>query len=532
MTIRQPAARRSSEIDRHPFGYVACDTTLSHVNRLNLLKILLLAALVPVLVLERAGPAFAQAAPRQAARLRVAPSSALAARLRPLIDAPPFDRALWGIAIADPSGRLVFERNGDRLFVTASAAKLVVAAAAAALLPEDYRFRTTVHAAGHVVDGEVRGDLVLVGRGDPSLSARYYATPLGAFEAIADSLLARGVRRVLGDVVADASWFDSVTVHPTWEAYDLMYWFAAPVTAVAFNDNAIDVAVTPAGVGQPPILAFSPDIGAVQLRNFARTGPPGARNTFDFYRRPGTNDIWAAGELPLDGRPYSDNIAVADGPLWAATAFLHALRSRGVEVRGGPRATLVPATHAAARAAPPLAEQLSPPLDDLLRPILAVSHNWYAEMLLRTLGRELGDSGSFEGGVRVEQAFMVESLGLDSTQFELVDGSGLSHHNVVTPRTFVALLRAMRAHPRHQRFLDALAVPGRLGTLRTRFRYASPNGQVRAKTGSIGNTNALVGYLETRDGRYWTYAILLNNHILPNRDVIRRIDEIVAAIAR
>ena len=240
-------------------------------------------------------------------------------------------------------------------------------------------------------------------------------------------------------------------------------------------------------------------------------------------------DIWAAGELPLDGRPYSDNIAVADGPLWAATAFVHALRSRGIEVRGGPRATFVPATYAAARAAAPLAQQLSPPLADLLQPILAVSHNWYAEMLLRTLGRELGEGGSFEGGIKVEQAFLVESLGLDSTQFELVDGSGLSHHNVITPRPFVALLRAMRAHPRRDRFLDALAVPGQIGTLRTRFRYVAPNGRVRAKTGSIGNTNTLVGYLETRNG-YWTYAILLNNHILRNRDVVRRIDEIVAAI--
>jgi D-alanyl-D-alanine carboxypeptidase/D-alanyl-D-alanine-endopeptidase (penicillin-binding protein 4) len=496
----------------------------------------LLAALVPAAIpAGPAEPARAQS-PRSNTRGRLvaAPSAALAARLRPLLDAPPFDRSLWGIAVLDPAGRLVFERNGDRLFVTASAAKVVVAATAAALLPENYRFRTSVYAAGGVVDGEVRGDLVLYGRGDPALSGRYHASPLGAFEELADTLRARGITRIAGDVVADASWFDSLTVHPSWEAYDLMYWFAAPVTAIAFNDNAVDVSVTPSYVGGPPLISFAPDLGAVRFRNFAVTAPAGARNTFDFYRHPGTNDIWAAGELPVDGRPYSDNVAVADGPLWAATAFVRALHNRGITVSGAPRRTFDSTAYAAARARGAVAEHESAPLDDLLKPILAVSHNWYAEMLLRTLGREVGGGagGTWEDGVAVERAFLRDSFGIDTTQFHLVDGSGLSHHNLMTPRAFVTLLRNVRQHPRSARFLDALAVPGQAGTLRTRFRFAAPAGRVRAKTGSIGNTNSLVGYLENGDGGYWTYAILLNNHVLPNRDVLRRIDEIVAAITR
>lgn len=490
--------------------------------------------LVPAAVASvLAGPAVAQSPrPNARGRLVAAPSARLAARLRPLLDAPPFDRSLWGIAVLDPAGRLVFERNGDRLFVTASAVKVVVAATAAALLPENYRFRTSVYAAGGVVDGEVRGDLVLYGRGDPALSGRYHASPLGAFEELADTLRARGVTRIAGDVVADASWFDSLTVHPSWEAYDLMYWFAAPVTAIAFSDNAVDVSVTPGSVGGPPLVSFAPDLGPVRFRNFALTAPAGARNTFDFHRQPGTNDLWAAGELPVDGRPYSDNIAVADGPLWAATAFVRALQNRGITVGGVPRRTFDSTASAAARTRGALADHWSAPLDDLLKPILAVSHNWYAEMLLRTLGREVGAGGTWEDGLAVERGLLRDSFGIDTTQFHLVDGSGLSHHNLVSPRAFVTLLRAVRQHPRGARFLDALAVPGRTGTLRTRFRFAAPAGRVRAKTGSIGNTNSLVGYLETGDGGYWTFAILLNNHVLPNRDVLRRIDEIVAAVAR
>ena len=492
---------------------------------MNLHRILAPARLAPAALIAVAAPARAQAPHSRPSRIVAAPSAALARRLTPLLDAPPFDRGLWGIAIVNPSGRLVFERNSDRLFVPASAAKLAVAATAAALLPDDYRFRTSTYAAGTVVDGVLQGDLVLYGRGDPTLSA-------DAFDALADSLRAHGVARITGDVIGDASWFDSVTVHPSWETYDLMWWYAAPVTALGYNGNTVDVTVVPGSVGEAPIITLSPDLGLVHFQNFARTVAPGAARTFDFYRRPGTNEIWAAGDLPVDTRPWSDNIAVADGPLWSAAAFVRALRDHGIGVGGTARATFDPAATAAARNAPPLAELLSPPLDSVLRPILTMSHNWYAEMLLRTLGREFGSGGSFEGGVAVERRFLIDSLGVDSTEFQLVDGSGLSHHDVVAPRAFVTLMRGIREHPRGARFLAAMTVPGEHGTLRTRFRFTPAAGLVRAKTGSIANTNTLVGYLELRHGGYWTYAIQLNNHLVPTRAALRRIDAIVAAIGR
>jgi serine-type D-Ala-D-Ala carboxypeptidase/endopeptidase (penicillin-binding protein 4) len=522
------------KIDRHPLSSVPCEPTLKHVNRLNLHKILPLGLLVPALALELSRPACLAAQSRRAPPWRVritnAPNAALANRLRPLLDEPPFDRGLWGIAIVDPAGRLVFERNGDRLFVTASAAKIVVAGMAATTLPDDHRFRTTVHAAGPIVGGEVRGDLVLAGYGDPALSGRWHASRFGPLEELADSLRAQGITRVTGDVVGDASYFDSVAVHPAWESYDLAFWYAAPVTALAFNDNTVDVSVIPGTVGGPPVITFAPELGVVQFDNHARTSGPGTRRTFDFYRRPGTNAFWAAGDLPVDARPYDDNLAVIDGAAWTAAAFQRVLANRGITVGGGPRGVYDPAPYAAARARAPLAVHWSPPLEDLLRPILSVSHNWYAEMLLRALGRAAGGRGGWEDGIAAERRFLIDSLGIDSTAFELVDGSGLSHHNLVTPRAFVTILRALREHPRATRFLDALAVPGGVGTLRTRFRYTAPTGRVRAKTGSISNTNTLVGYLDVGGGQYWTYAIQLNNHLLSNRDVLRRIDAIVAAI--
>ncbi len=460
-----------------------------------------------------------------------ASAQALARRIDCLLDAEPFNRALWGVTIADPRRRIVYERNGDRLFVPASNVKLVVSAVASALLPPDYRFRTSVYAAGPVEGGVVQGDLVLYGRGDPALSARYYPSAFSAFDELADSLRAHGITRIAGDVVGDASYFDSVAVHPSWQGYDLNWWYAAPVTALAFNDNSIDFQVTPGPIGQPPDIHFQPDLGIVQFTNRARTVPPDSAHTLDFFRLPASNVVWAEGTLPADAQADSEYFAIYDAPAYAAIAFRHSIESRGIAVAGRVRTTFDSAAYATARAAPALAEHLSPPLPDIIRPILETSQNWFAEMLLKTLGRELCGEGSWKAGLDVERRFLIDSLGVDSTMFNLVDGSGLSTWNLVAPRAFVQLLAGIRVHPRAGAFLDALPVGGETGTLQDRFRDRL-RWWVRAKTGSISRVNTLSGYLEQPRGRFWTFSIQLNDHTGTTRDALARIDAIVRTLAR
>lgn len=500
---------------------------------------------IAALALAVAAPVFypgaaAQTPARRAGTSRTPPGCSsraraprpLAQRLTCLLDTAPFDRALWGVAIANPRGRIVFERNGDRLFVPASNVKLIVSAVAAALLPVDYRFRTSVYAAGPVDSGVVRGDLVLYGRGDPTLSGRYFPSALSAFDELSDTLKARGITRIAGDVVGDASYFDSVPIHPSWEGYDLNWWYAAPVTALAFNDNSVDFLVAPGPIGQPPDIHFQPDLGVVQFANRARTVPADAKRTLDFFRVPGTNVVWAEGDLPVDAAPDTEYFAIAGAPAYAAVAFRRSLESRGIAVEGRSRATHDSSEYAAARTGPALAEHLSPPLPDIIRPILETSQNWFAEMLLKTLGREFRGQGSWAAGLDVERRFLIDSLAVDSTMFDLADGSGLSTWNLVTPRAFVQLLSRMGDHPRAGPFLDALPLGNETGTLKTRFSAARLAGRVRAKTGSINRVNTLAGYLELPGDRVWTFSIQLNNHTGTTREALARIDAIVAALAR
>src|SRR5262245_26182321 len=169
----------------------------------------------------------------------------LTKRLDALLDAPPLNRHLWGIAIADSNGRPIFSRNADRLFIPASNTKLLVTSAAAVLLPPDWTARTSLYATGPVANGVLQGHLVLYGRGDPTMSRRCFsvdttlaggcqADPFAPLRNLAGALAARGIKAIAGDIVGDGSWFEPTMVHPAWETGDLAWWYAAPVSGLGF----------------------------------------------------------------------------------------------------------------------------------------------------------------------------------------------------------------------------------------------------------------------------------------------------------
>src|SRR5436305_6301968 len=188
------------------------------------------------------------AAQTTATRPRTAPlRGSLEQRLAQLIDAPPFNRATWGIYVVDDRGRVLYQRNADRFSVPASNTKLVVTAAAAVLLPADYRVTTSLYVNGRVDAGVLQGDLILYGRGDPTWSARCYGvdslapgvcdSTFTAIDAIADSVRARGIRRITGKLGGDGSYFEPPRLHYRWTACDLSGCYAAPAPGLALRDD-------------------------------------------------------------------------------------------------------------------------------------------------------------------------------------------------------------------------------------------------------------------------------------------------------
>ena len=455
------------------------------------------------------------------------------------LDTPPFDRYLWGVVLTDTDGTTLYDRNAGRLFMPASNTKLIVAAAAVALLPAEWTVTTSIYATGPVVDGTVRGDLILYGRGDPTFSNRCYGVdttlagacqrdPLAQVRLLASQLRERSIRQIAGNIIGDGSYFEPTMVHPAWERYDLNWWYAAPVSGLGLNDNAIDITYRPgATVGAPPIISFTPDFGNIAFANRSRTSEPRTRRTIDFFRTPGSLAIWSEGELPMGSRERTEYFALPDPNQFTAEALRFALADEGISVSGGTTSTTDSLRFRQARQSPPLAEVVSRPLRDWVFPILNTSQNWFAEMLLKQLGKQFANEGSWKAGLEVERRFLIDSVGIDSTEFSLSDGSGLAASNLVTPQAFAALLAYMWRHPNFETFAAALPQSGNRGSLSSRFIGTPLEGRVRAKTGSIAKVNSLTGYIERSDGRPWIFSVIANHHTQGYSTMVNYIDTVV-----
>src|SRR2546425_505086 len=257
-------------------------------------------SLLALLALCRAvGPSLVAQAPPPTPRpppLRAPPGR----RPAQLTDQPPFDRANWGIYAVDARGRVLSQPTPAPFSVPASNTKLVVTAAATVLLPADYRVRTSLYVNGRLDAGVLQGDLILYGRGDPTWSARCYAvdtlapgvcdSSFTAIDAIADSVRAKGIRRITGKLVGDGSYFEPTLIHYGWNAWDLTWWYAAPVSGLGFHDNSVDFRIDPGpGVDAPPVIAGSPDLGMITFENRARTVATETTSTIgdNFFRTGG-----------------------------------------------------------------------------------------------------------------------------------------------------------------------------------------------------------------------------------------------------
>jgi serine-type D-Ala-D-Ala carboxypeptidase/endopeptidase (penicillin-binding protein 4) len=466
-------------------------------------------------------------------------------RIDARLNAVPFNRQFWGVAVLDDAGHLVYGRNQDRMFVPASNTKLVVSAVASALLAPDWRVKTSLYG-GPVVGGVLQGDLVLYGRGDPTIDRRCYAAdttlagvcdtdPLARLRQLVEGLRAKGVRAVAGNIVGDGSYFEPTMVHPNWEAFDLNWWYAAPVSGLGFHDNSVDFEWQPGpALGAPALITLTPDLGDIGFENRTVTVAPGSASDVGdrFFRLPGTLQIWAEGSVALDNPAQTESFALPDPNLYAARALRQVLSEAGIAVSGTTRSTTDSLLYAQVRTAPPLAEVVSRPLRDWIFPILNTSQNWFAEMLLKQLGRQFGKGGSWPDGLEVERRFLIDSMRIDSTQFSLSDGSGLSSSNLVSPLAFTQLLRFMRHHPRYPSFAPGLPQAGLPGSLKNRFVGTPLAGRVRAKTGSISRVYTLSGYVELGNGKALTFSIEANHHAETSRTMLAAIDSMVVDLGK
>lgn len=491
-----------------------------------------------------------------------------------------------------PSDQILYALNAGQSFQPASNAKLFTTAAALALLGGQRRFTTTVESSAPVsANGELRGDLILRGAGDANLSGRTLPyvepqtqpttppavaaqpDPLRYLAALADDIVRTGVRQIHGDIIGDDTLFPYEPYAPDWSIDDMVWGYGAPVSALSVNDNQLRLTVAPgAAVGDAAVITLEPSVtlasglGYDTVSNTATTSAATTSTALRIDRAVGSHIIEVSGTIPLHAKPDTEELALTDPAEFAAAALRQMLEARGVSITGVARARhrpsvatlsplaesrqplttlpqgavelLHPASLPCAAGCTRLAQHLSPTLAEDVVVTNKVSQNLHAELLLRALSTEYGEDlpggagkGSIAEGTRVVRQFLLNA-GLDGGDFVFYDGSGLSGHDLVTPRSIVQLLRFATTQPWFAVYKSSLPVGGVDGGLTARFTDPPLKGHVFAKTGTLGEVRALSGYLDCRSGRTVAFSILVGNRTPSSTADRIAMDRIVAAIAQ
>jgi serine-type D-Ala-D-Ala carboxypeptidase/endopeptidase (penicillin-binding protein 4) len=498
----------------------------------------------------------ASAAKHQAKSHPIKPGQ-LGAVIQNILAEPSVARAHWGISVVSSDGAPLYALNEGQFFEPASNAKLLTTAAALALLPPQATYTTQVVTDGAPdTAGILKGNVILLGAGDPTMSGRSYPyaartdrpnPPLSALQSLADQIASKGIKEIDGDIVGDDTWFPWEPFGAGWGWDDLDWSYGAPVSALTVNDNVIYLNVD--SPNQPP--TWNPDTPYYTLENSLSFIPGHAQANPGIDRPTGSKKVRLFGTANQNGLHIA--LAIEDPSEYAATALRQMLLAHGIEVKGSARAQHRLSTDtqdfrnqvnqliilhplALSTIQPPangmqtLAQRVSPPFEQDVIVTNKVSQNLHAELLLHILGRLEAGDGSTAQGLRVVRQFLI-TAGVDPADFTFVDGSGLSPQDLITPRAFTRLLTYASHQPWGATYRESLPIGGTDGTLAGRFTEPSLKGKVVAKTGTLNEVNALSGYLIAASGKTVMFSILCNNHNPSGETARAAMDKIVAAIA-
>ncbi|MEG4338778.1 D-alanyl-D-alanine carboxypeptidase/D-alanyl-D-alanine endopeptidase [Microcoleus sp. D3_18_C2] len=477
-----------------------------------------------VLILGRPS---AVAAQTQAVAGDICPGD-LGAQVDAIANRPEFSRSRWGILIQPLSSTTtLYSRDAQKYFIPASNAKLLTTAAALQKLGADFRIKTSVYS------GE-NGSLYVAGRGDPSIAE-------AQLKSLAQQLKQRGISQV-NQLIGDDSYFQGSAVNPNWEWEDAQAGYGAPINSLIFNQNAIDLLLSPQALGQPLKVTFAePKLANQwQLQNNSVTVAQNESEFIEIGREFDRPIIRVGGQLKVGAEPESAYVAVVNPANNFLQYFQQALAAEGIPVKQALVAS------ASRNLNQELATVESPPLAELVRETNRVSNNLYAEVLLRLLGKvtdkmplpqtltgkmPVPQEDTGEMGLK-ELKTVLTQLGVNPNSYRLADGSGLSRHNLITPEALVQTLRLMANSPAASIYRQSLPIPGEKGTLKNRFNVTPNRVILQAKTGTMSGVSALSGYIEVPNYEPLVFSIIVNQSDLSTAKMRSATDEIVLLLNR
>ncbi|MEZ2237604.1 D-alanyl-D-alanine carboxypeptidase/D-alanyl-D-alanine-endopeptidase [Microcoleus sp.] len=441
----------------------------------------------------------------------------LGAKIDAIANRAEFSRSRWGILIQPLSSTTtLYSRDAQKYFIPASNVKLLTTAAALQKLGANFRIETSVYSAEN-------GNLYIAGRGDPSIAE-------AQLQDLAQQLKRRGISQV-NALIGDDSYFQGNAVHPNWEWEDAQAGYGAPINSLMFNQNAIELILSPQAIGQPLKVTFAQPkpINQWQIQNNSVTVGQNESEFVEVGREFDKPILRVSGQLRVGAESESAYVAVVNPANNFLQHFQQVLAGEGIPVK---QALVASNSRSFTQE---LANLESPPLAELVKETNRESNNVYAEVLLRLLGKVTGkmpgpQEDTMEVGLK-ELKTTLTQLGVNPQSYVLVDGSGLSRHNLISPEALVQTLRLMANSPSGSVYRASLPVAGESGTLKNRFN--TPNRVIlQAKTGTLSGVAALSGYVEVPNYEPLVFSIMVNQSDQSAAQVRSAIDEIVLLLNR
>jgi D-alanyl-D-alanine carboxypeptidase/D-alanyl-D-alanine-endopeptidase (penicillin-binding protein 4) len=438
--------------------------------------------------------------------------------LAPLMSDSSLRRTEFGVQVVNVNtGEEVFARNADKELIPASLVKVLTTAVALRELGAGYKFSTYLSSDAQVeADGTLAGDLYVQGFGDPTLVTE------DLWRLVYDLRLA-GVQKIDGDVIYDDTHFDDDRLIAGWRKdVDLANGpaYFAPLGALSVNFNTVAVVIGPGPeVGGPGNLVLETPSDSVTVVNDVKTGAAQTRARYSIERSVrGRRNVTlkVKGSVPMGGSPSRVYRTIVDPLDQFQSVFQSHLRERGIEVSGEHREDQAP------DGLKMLARKESSALPIVLARMNKHSSNFFAEHVLKAVGAEVyGEPGTTEKGVRVIEEYL-ETLGAHVSEFEVVNGSGLTRLSRIRPSHLNGVMIDMAAdRVLGPEFISSLSIGGVDGTLWTRFRGEGTEGRLRGKTGSLNFVHGLTAYVDGGDGEQYAFTFMVNEIDGSNRPVRR-----------
>ncbi|WP_108671051.1 D-alanyl-D-alanine carboxypeptidase/D-alanyl-D-alanine-endopeptidase [Peribacillus acanthi] len=430
-------------------------------------------------------------------------------KIEEVLKNPILDGALTSVSIRSAkTGELVYEKMGDVNVRPASNMKILTAAVALKVLGEDYRFSTEIWTDGVIVENVLQGNLYVKGKGNPTLLKE-------DLSELVIQLKKRGVTVIKGNIIGDDTWYDSERYSKDLSWSDEGEYYGAAVSALTISPNkdydagTVMIDLQPSSkIGNPARVKISPFTSLVSITNETKTVKKGEKKEINIKRRHDSNSIKIEGALPvnLSSRSW---IAVTDPSQLVMDQFKQALLEQGILFLGKTHFDTTPSK------ATLVLKHQSMPLKEMIVPMMKLSNNSIAEVLVKEMGRVHKGEGSWKKGIEVIEE-SIKDFGVNPNNLLIRDGSGISHVNLVTGNAlshFLVAIQNEQWFPSFEYSLPVSGNPDRMigGTLRKRMKNDPAKGNIRAKTGTITSVSTLSGYANRSNGDKYVFSIIINN---------------------